>query len=51
MDLLLKKVASTKETKELNTKTKLDFKSKTTSFKTLVNIARLTNGSGGIELN
>ena len=45
MDLLVKKVTKPEES-EVNTKKKLDFKSKNASFKALVNVARLTANPG-----
>ena len=45
MDLLVKKMTKS-EGSEMNTKKNLDFKSKKTSFKALVNVARLTANPG-----
>ena len=45
MDLLVKKATKSDEA-EVNTKKKLDFKSRKTNFKALVNVARLTANCG-----
>ena len=45
MDLLVKKITKTENT-EMNTKKKLDFKSKNTNFKALVNVTMLTSNPG-----
>ena len=45
MDLLVKKATKSDEA-EVNTKKKLDFKSKKTNFKALVNVARLAANCG-----
>ena len=47
MDLLVKKVTkSAADVSEVNTKKKLDFKSKKTSFKALAKVVRLTANPG-----
>ena len=49
MDLLVMKTLK-KEESEINTKKKLDFKSKNSSFKALVNVARLKANPGWLTL-